>query len=594
MLNIFHDRSSRALLNINPLMRIVVVICIVFMCGSTVHAEIDIKVTVEGVEGDLKKNVLAYLGTERQKDHPDLNVSHLKKLHEEAPEEIRKSLQPFGYYNPLIRSELLMEGEAWRAAYTIDLGQPVLIESVDLAITGSGADDNRFKRLEKDFSVKNGNVLNHQIYEEAKRSFQDIAMQFGYLDGKAVKNKVQVHPDKNSATVVLHFNTGPQYCFGDVEFVQDAFDIGLLEGFVPFRRGDPYMVSRLLQLQNTLNDSDYFESVEVTPLTEEAEEREVPVQVKLVPRKRNKYTVGLGYGTDTGLRGSLGWEIRRVTRTGHRFKSELRLSEIRTGITGEYTVPLTNPRTDNLSITSGWFTEDTETSESEKLIAGIRYNHRRLDWKKSVYMNYEQETFEVGEDSGRSTLFIPGISWTRIRADNPVSVRHGSRLFFDIRGAHESLISDESFVQFRVQAKYISGVTPLSRLIIRAEGGSSLVDEFSELPPSVRFFSGGDNSVRGYAYNSLGAEDADGNVQGGRHLMEGSIEFEHQIIDKWSWAVFYDIGNAINDFSDSLKSGAGFGIRWKSPVGPVRVDLAFPLDESNQSWRVHFVIGPDL
>jgi translocation and assembly module TamA len=347
-------------------------------------------------------------------------------------------------------------------------------------------------------------------------------------------------------------------------------------------------------LQNTLNDVDYFDSVQVTPLMDRAEDLEVPIEVSLIPRKKHKYTFGLGYGTDTGVRGSAGWENRRVNKNGHRFKTLLRLSEVRSGITGEYQIPLSKPRTENIVFTAGWHKENTDTSESERYLGSVRYNHMRSNWKESIYISYEHEKFDIGDESGRSDLLIPGISWTRISADNPVMPRSGSRLFLDIRGAHDALLSDTSFMQARMQIKYIRGVTKLSRLIMRVEGGTSFMDTFSDLPPSVRFFAGGDSSVRGYTYNSLGPEDDEGNVIGGRYLLAGSAEFEHRIIDNWSAAVFYDAGNAMDDVSDPLKKSAGFGIRWGSPVGPIRLDIAFPEDDPDKSWRIHFILGPDL
>lgn len=594
LINIFHYRGSRVRPGINALIFIITVCFIIFMLCSHAAAGVKVNVSLTGVEGEIKENVLAYLSIARQKDHPDFNLSLLKKLHEQAPDEIRKSLEPFGYYSPVIQSDLTGKDDSWQAAYIIDTGNPVIIKNIDLSITDDGSDQGRFKKPADEFPLKEGDVLNHEAYEQAKQSLYDTASQFGYLEAELLESRVLVYPEKYSADIILHFDTGPQYYFGDVIFVQDTFDPEFLSAFTPFQKGDPYSLSSLLSFQNILNNSDYFENLELAPLPEDTESREVPVEVKLTPRKRHKYTAGLGYGTDTGVRGSLGYENRRVNRRGHRFKSELRLSEIRSGITAEYTLPLKNPVTDNLVFATGWFTEDTETSESDKFLAGARYNHKRGKWKESIYLNFEQEKFDVANDSGDSTLLIPGISWTRINADNPIFARRGSRVFLDVRGAHESLISDTSFLQLRTRVKYIRGLTSLSRLIIRGEAGASLVDEFSQLPPSVRFFAGGDNSVRGYAYNSLGPENENGEVKGGKHLFAGSIELEHMITDTWSAAVFYDAGNALDDLSTALKKGSGFGVRWNSPVGPIRVDIAFPLDEADKSWRIHFIVGPDL
>src|SRR5690606_9543527 len=117
------------------------------------------------------------------------------------------------------------------------------------------------------------------------------------------------------------------------------------------------------------------------------------------------------------------------------------------------------------------------------------------------------------------------------------------------------------------------------------------IDEFSELPASLRFFAGGDQSVRGYRYNSLGPTDASGEVIGGRKLLVGSLEYEHRIRGGWSAAVFYDAGNALEDYGDSLARGAGFGVRWLSPIGQVRIDLASALSEDGNPWRLHLNIG---
>jgi translocation and assembly module TamA len=569
-------------------------VCTLVLLLTEAGAAVQVKITVEGINGELRKNVLAYLSIEQQKKHPDLNSGVIRKLHEKAYDEIKRALEPFGYYNPIIQSALVRENSSWHTSYKIDAGSPVIIDTVNIEVTGAGAEDKRFTLLREKLPVKKGDVLNHQRFEEAKGMMYYTAARAGYLKAEILSARVNVYPEKNTAVIILHIATGPQYYFGNVIFVQETFNPEFLARYVPFRTGDTYSLSGLMALQSALNDSDYFESVELTPLIDEAEDLKVPVQVTLAALKQNKYTLGLGYGTDTGARGSMGWENRRITRTGHRTKINLRVSEIKTSLTSEYIVPLKNPRTDNFVFTAGWLTEDTGTSNSDKFFGGIRYNHKRSSWKESVYTNYEQEKFDVGTESGQTSLLIPGISWTHIRADNPVTAREGSRVFMDVRGAHEALLSDASFLQFRMQIKYIRGVTSLSRLLLRAEGAGSILNNLSELPPSVRFYAGGDNSIRGYAYNSLGPEDEEGNVIGGRHLLVGSIEFEHQIIDKWSAAVFYDVGNAIDELSDTFKKGAGFGVRWRSPVGPVRVDLGFPLDESDRSWRLHFIIGPDL
>lgn len=571
-----------------------VAVIITLLYIQPTHATINVKVSVEGVEGDIKKNVLAFLSIEQQKKHQDLTENLLKKLHKKAADEIRQALQPFGYYRPGIQSEILFKEPTWNVFYRITPGTPVIINNVELSITGEGRDHKSFRQLRGNLPVNKGDILNHQQYEKTKRLLYDTAINFGFLKAKMVNSKIEVYTEKGTANIILHFDTGPQFLFGDVTFIQDVFSQEFLARFIPFRKGEHYAVSRILDLQNALNNSDYFESVEITPRIEHTKDFEVPIDVKLVPRKRNIYKFGLGYGTDTGFRGSVGWEIRRINKAGHRFGITLKTSTMKSGFDGEYTVPLRDPRTDSLVFTSGLLQEETETSLSEKIFGGARINHVRNGWKESIYLNYEEEDFDIADYEGRTTLLMPGICWTKIWADNPINTSRGLRIYLDIHGAHESLISDTSFLQFRSQLKYIYDLWAEGKIIMRGEGGASIVKEFSELPASVRFFTGGDHSIRGYAYNSLGPKDERGNVVGGRHLLAGSIEYEQKIMGNWSGAVFYDAGNAIDSISDVIKSGAGFGIRWKSPVGPVRVDMAFPLSQSDENWRIHLTVGPDL
>ncbi len=564
------------------------------LCIQPAHARINVKVSVEGVKGEIKKNVLAFLSIEQQKNHQDLTENLLKKLHKKAPNEIRSALQPFGYYRPVIQSELLLKKSGWHVSYRITPGDPILIENLEVSIRGQGRNHKDFRQLTENLPINKGDILNHERYEETKRLIYDTAINSGFLEARMAESKIVVHTEKKTADIILRFETGPRFRFGYVTFIQDIFSPEFLSRFITFKRGEDYVVSKILDLQNALNNSDYFESVEITPRIEHAEDLEVPIDVKLVPRKQNIYKLGFGYGTDTGFRGNMGWEITRINKAGHRFSITLKVSEIKSGITGEYTVPLADPRTESLVFTSGVLREETETSLSEKIFGGARINHVRNGWKESVYLNYEEEDSDIADYEGRTTLLMPGVCWTKIWADNPINTGHGLRIYLDIRGAHESLMSDASFLQVRSQLKYIHGLWAGSKIIMRGEGGSSVVKEFSDLPASVRFFAGGDHSIRGYAYNSLGPKDERGNVVGGRHLVAGSIEYEQKIKGDWSAAVFYDAGNAIDSISDALRTGAGFGVRWKSPVGPVRLDLAFPLSGSDENWRIHLILGPDL
>ncbi len=573
---------------------ILVLLLALFCCPGRALASVSVKVTVEGITGPLLENVMKYLSLEQQKTDPALTDGIVRRLHGRAEKEIQSALQPFGYYNPSVSKDLKREDAVWHARYVIDPGVAVTVTELDLLLTGPGEEDGEFKKLAGDFPVKVGDTLIHSRYEEGKKALLDLALNRGYLDARFALSRLEVYPEKNSARVILHFDTGARYRFGEVSFEQDTFDPAFLQRFVRIERGDPFTLSDITALQNSLRNSDYFSDINIEYRRDLAKEREVPVEVKLEPRKRNAYGLGIGFGTDTGIRGSLGWTNRRINEWGHRSLVALRVSEIKSSLSGRYTVPLSKPSTDSRVYTVGYFTENPDTSDSEMFMAGLSFNHLYGRWRRTLFLNYEREDFTVGSDSGQSDLIIPGASWTYTKADDTVYTTLGWRVLFEIKGAFEDFVSDLTFLQLLLHPKFIYGLGGFGRIILRGEGGTILIDNFSELPASHRFFAGGDQSVRGYKYKDLGPVDENGDVIGGKHILVGSIEYEQRLFEKWSAAIFYDVGNAINSLSDPYKEGAGFGIRWISPVGLFRLDLAFALSRPGDPLRLHLTIGPDL
>ncbi len=565
-----------------------------FALPAAAAAPNGIEVSIAGVEGALLENVRASLSIEKYKDRTNLTDPLVKRLYERAFEEIGPSLQPFGYYAPRLEGELRREGDLWRVRYTVFPGEPVRVRDLKLRILGAGSDDKALRDLIAAYPLQNGSILDHGVYEKEKRRWQRLALNRGYFDAELTEHRIEVTPEKHAAVVTLHLETGPRYRFGEVRFQQKKFSAEFLSRFVTFKRGDPYLQSSLFQLQNALRDGNYFSEIEVRPRRDLAEGLEIPVEVKLVPLKRQQYTAGIGYGTDTGLRGSLGWDSRRINRWGHQMRTELRLSEVRSNFTTRYIVPLKNPLVEQRNYTAGWLREETDTSESDTFSLGVSDHHLRGKWKETVFVKYQREDFSVGDEKGESNLLLPGMSWTRIKADDRIYATRGYRVLLEVKGAHDAFLSDTSFLQCRLSFKYIYGVRDFGRILLRGDGGTSLVSEFSEIPASLRFFAGGDQSIRGYAYRSLGPTDSSGEVVGGKHLLVGSVEYEHKLPRNFSAALFYDVGNAFDSPSESYNEGVGGGLRWRSPVGLIRLDLASAVSERGNPWRLHFTLGPDL
>ncbi|MBW8875007.1 MAG: outer membrane protein assembly factor [Acidobacteria bacterium] len=552
-----------------------------------------VKVEIEGVSRKLAQNIHSSLSLE-QAEKDELDEPHIRRLHAAAPGEIEEALQPFGYYRPRVRSELRQEKDQWIARYEVDAGPPVKIASVDLKIAGAGADDPRFREVAAAFPLRQGEVLYHPDWEKGKKAFEDLAAEEGYLDAAFQENEVRVSLERYQADVVLHYNTGPRYRFGEVRFHQDVLNPDLLKGYVKFKRGDPLDVNRVLELQSALSDSPYWGRVEVVTRQDEAQGLEVPVDVNLAPSKPMRFSGGLGYGTDTGPRARGVWELRRLNSRGHRAEVDLTASAIEQGFKTSYFIPGAYPRTDVLSLNAAYDRQDTNSSRSDSGLLGTTLTQSRHGWREAYSLNFQREKFTVGLDKGTSNLLVPGASLERVKADDRIDTTNGYRARLSLQGA--SPLSDTSFVQGEIDAKVIRTLGDRNRLIARTQVGYTDTNDFRALPPRFRFFAGGDQSVRGFSYQSLGRKDEAGNTIGGEALVVGSLEYERRFFAKWGAAVFYDTGNASQSFSGlgTLARGAGFGVRWRSPIGPIRADVAWALSEPGHPIRFHLNIGPDL
>ena len=554
-------------------------------------------VIIEGVEDDLKNNVEINLEINKLNDKAPPSEARLQWLHGRAKEDIERALQPFGYYKPTIDKSLRQTPEGWEARYRIEPGPPLPIASLDVQVLGEGRDDPRFQKLLSDVPIAKGQTLEHPRYEELKQSLQVLATERGYFDAEMTRREVRVDLNAYSAAVILHFDTGRRYQFGEVFFEQDILNQSFLQRYVDIKPGDPYRASSLLQLQSDLIDSEYFSQVEVGTPLDKAVDKQLPINVTLTPRERTKYSVGLGFGTDTGVRASAGVERRWVNRRGHRFETKLQASQIKYGIAGEYTIPGGDPRNDEYALRASVVQESSDIKDTFNTTIGGRYRYKDGLWQKTNALDYIFEEFDFSGEITSSTLLVPSIDWTRIDADNRLNVTDGNRLSLMLRGVHKVLISDVTFIQAALSSKWIKSLGDNGRIILRGDVGSTFLpsqEDFDNLPASLRFFAGGDNSVRGYTLDSIGPRNDENDVIGGKHLLVGSIEYEHRVKEKWSVAAFVDSGDAFDDENPELKTGVGVGVRWQSPVGPIRVDLASGLDAPGDTIRLHINIGPDL
>lgn len=553
-----------------------------------------VAVSLTGLADPLRSNVLTSLSLKQELDNPLLTDTAVQRLFSKAEPEIRSALQPFGYYSPVVSKSLTLEDNIWRATFDIAPGEPVRITELTLRLAGAGRDDPALTETASRFPLHVGDILDHRLYEEGKKRLTSIALTAGYRDVAFTSRTVQVNPEKYSAAVLLVLDTGPQYFFGTTTFAADFLQHNFLQRLLPYKEGEPFSPKVLVQLRQSLLGSDYFSNVEVKTGEPSPMSRKVPVLVSLSPRNPNKYSFGIGYGTDTGARGSAEWTSRLFNRYGHQVSVQIQPSERKNLLGGVYTIPIRDPRKDRLVLLAKYENEYFENTETEQRTVSLSFDHIREHGEYSLYLAYLDEDYDTGLDTGHATLLTPGIKTTWRLADDRLKAQRGVRFTLNLTGADQNVFSDTTFLQGSVSSKAIIAFLDGWRAIGRCQLGGTMVDSIYDLPPLLRFYAGGDQSVRGYAYKSIGPQDSLGNVLGGRYLATYSVEVERALVEGWSAALFFDSGDAFNSLPEvAMRHGGGVGIRWELPFGQVRLDIAKALN-GDGDWRIHFTVGADL
>jgi translocation and assembly module TamA len=583
--------------------------CLIVLCCSScaafaarVKPEV-VEVEATGLESAVSENVLAHLSiaklgeeadeTDRQTERT-LPEERVRRLHAVAPTEIEQALQPFGYYEPSVSSSLQRFDDGWLARYDVDAGAPTLLDELEIRVLGEGRDEPGVREALDSIELSAGEVLNHPQYEAAKQRLFNAAYAAGYIDAAYKRAEIVVQPREREADIHLVLDTGPKYYFGELAIEQDILDPGLIGRFVTIEPGEPFDADRLIELQLALADSGYFSNVTVDVMREQTVDQQIPVVVRTAPQRTQEYTLGMGYGTDTGPRLSLGTELRRLNRRGHRFHGDVRLSGIATTVAAEYQIPVKNVATDTLSYNALLGTKEIGDLETDQLSLGGSWNDTWGGFQRRLYVVAHREDWTEGNNPFSENLLYPGMHLRSQQTADPLFTRKGYSWSTDIRGGAESLASSTSFMRLHATGAIVRPLGDRARFLVHSEYGAITADDFSRLPPSQRFFAGGDRSVRGYEYEKLGPTDVNGATVGGRYLALASVEFDYLFLGNYGAALFFDAGNAANDPWPDLKRSVGIGFRWRSPVGMVRIDVAHPLDDPDTDYRLHLSIGSDL
>lgn len=516
----------------------------------------------------------------------------VKQFYETSQPQVQKAIEPYGYFYATVTPKGLMHTKkGWLASYAVSLGQPLLITELYFFVKGEGASNPEIIKTRDAITLHVGNIFSVPDYNKARNDLLFTAQQQGYLGSKMSTDKIKIDLFRHTCSIDIIMDTGQRYYFGSTLFSTNPLNPSFLARYLNYKPGDPFSASKLTHLQNNLGTAGYFKSVIVTPKINEEDRKHVPVNVALVPYKQKVYQFGLGYGTLTGVRATLGINWRWVNQWGHKFNTSVTWSKVTKNIAGQYLIPARDPVHNQYAISGTYYTYRPRHGRSTVGKGGVGYITNYGRWQRAINLAYQVERYKVWPDPNFHTgrVLLPSLTYSWVSTTNPLDVTDGARANFLVQGSSKGLVSSVSFIQAQAQAKLLKTIWKDNRFIFKANYGYSIINNPDRLPLSLRFYAGGPGGptgVRGYAINGIGP---------GRYLVVGSAEYQRRVYGHWYAATFYDTGNAFDTFSklgSTMARSAGLGAVWQSPIGDVSLYVAKALSTRGQPYRIQFSLGP--
>lgn len=563
-----------------------------FSLSSLAYAEQTVLLKMEGLEkgSELYNNVRIYL-SRVSNDEADGS----ERYQQLVQDTVDKALRALGYYNTQYRFSLTPRPRPQKDLLhlAIQLDKPVKLDERDIRITGSLAEEKEIQRLLEKDVPKAGTVLNHGVYDDFKSSVEKVANAKGYFDGEWQYHRLEVYPSEHVADWRLGYESGERYRYGNIQFINSQIREDYLRNILRIQEGDAYLLSDLSTLSSDYSSSKWFSSVLVEPEVNEAQ-KTVDLNVLLQPKKRNEVEIGIGFATDVGPRLQLDWKKPWINSRGHSFESQTYISKPEQSVEFGYNIPVkSRPLQYYYQISGGALHEDQNDTKTTGAHLGFqRFWNRETGWAFSLGLKARYDSFIQGKDKFKTLLLYPTASLNRTRSDGNRFPLWGDSQKLTVNVGNRAWGSDVDFYSVKASTVWLRTFWDYHRLYLRAEIGYLKAGEFQRIPPSLRYFAGGDLSVRGFGYKKISPRDESGKLSGGSHLATGTFEYQYQVYPNWWAALFYDTGLAAKNFHGrELHSGVGAGVRWASPIGTIKFDLATPVRSPDNKKGVQFYIG---
>ena len=572
--------------------------------------------------GDLDELLEKNLDLERFRGNPRMDREQLQRLVRDTPEQARNLIATAGYYTPVVTVRVDTTGAKPVVIVDVDPGQPVTVDKVELELRGfdptpplAASEPFDTEALKRSWSLKSGSVFRQAEWESAKRALLREVVQTRYPRAQLVDTQAVVDPETHKVSLLVVLDSGPELRFGELRIEGlKRYDADIIRNLNKIRQGDYYSESALQSLQARLQDTGYFASVEVSAdmssilgeqieAGQESQQAEaapdakpvnrgpaplLPLVVRVTENKQQNVSAGLGFSTNTGNRAQLNYDNLNVW--GTRFKSAITMETKKQAAHANFYFPTTE-RGYNDSAGASFERSDISNEITAVTTISAKRNWGGTNLERSLTFEFlSEDKTVVGLEQTRSKSLPLTYAITKRSLDSLLFPTKGYVINAQVGGALLPVLTDERFVRVAGKAVYYRPLGEKGELIVRGEMGALGSKEKRGVPAVYLFRAGGDQSVRGYGYQELGVKEGDATI-GGRYMLTGSAEYQYWFKPKWAIAAFYDAGNAADTVKAAMtpKSGYGLGGRYKSPVGPINVDVAY--GHAVQKYRLHFSLG---
>jgi translocation and assembly module TamA len=535
-----------------------------------------------------------HLDIYRYRGRSEVDALLFDRLVEGVRHDAKRLLETGGFFSTQVEVAQTVSDAGHVVHIHVEPGAPARVDSVALDVTGaivsSPEDAGRIPEIKKRWRLPAGARFRQGTWGEAKNDLLNALVLDGYPTARIAASEARVDPKSSSVALSVRVDSGPLFRFGAIEITGlKRYPRELVENLSAARRGERYTHDALLRYQAALQASGYFSSASVSVDPVRGGATTLPVVVRVTEYPAMKLDLGLGYSTDTGPRARTGFSHYNTFRPGWQSQSKLTLAGKQQTLDTSLALL---PEPDGWRNRVGAEADRTDVqglvTERLGLTAGRAWRSPRME--RDIVLKLQSEAQKIEGVPGDNVQALSlNYSWTLRRVDDPLRPKHGYLLNLQLGGAAKELLTTRSFVRTYARGLYILPFGQRDRVHLRAEAGAVWARARDGIPNEFLFRTGGDQTIRGYAYQSLGVSQ-NGAIVGARYLAVSTVEYQHDFTSSWGGAVFVDSGNAVDKISDyRAVRGYGVGVRWYSPAGSLNFDVARASEDGK--FRFHFTIG---